>query len=63
MKLLNRKQTVSALRYIADSPPQKYGGFHPQTILIAQSALKTIKELGGTSEQKNIHDTTFKGNK
>ena len=63
MNLLTRKQTISGLKYIAGSPTQEYGGFHPHTVLIAKSALKTIKELGGTNEQKNIHDTAEQGNK
>jgi hypothetical protein len=32
-------ETVSGLRYIADSPPRDYGGFNPKTVEIARSAL------------------------
>lgn len=32
-------ETVSGLRYIADSPSREYGGFHPQAVEIAKAAL------------------------
>ncbi len=44
-KLLTLRQTLKNLRYIAESPEQKYGGFHEQTILCAKSAIHHIKKL------------------
>jgi len=39
LSALTKRQTLDSLRYIANSPLKKHGGFHPQTILIAKSAL------------------------
>ena len=39
------KQTLDGLRYIAKSPKPEHGGFHPQTVAIAKSALHHIKRL------------------
>ncbi len=44
-KLLSLKDTVANLKYIAESPPPKYGGFKYLTILVAKSALHHIKIL------------------
>ena len=35
----------SGLQYIADSPAQENGGFHPQTVETAKKALARIEEL------------------
>jgi hypothetical protein len=37
--LLSLRETKLALGYITQSPPPEYGGFHPNTVLIAKSAL------------------------
>lgn len=36
---------INGLQYIADSPSQEYGGFHPDAIETAKSALKIIKAI------------------
>jgi hypothetical protein len=36
---------IEGLEYISSSPPQEHGGFHPQTIRIAKSALAFIRSL------------------
>ncbi len=41
----NFKQTLGGLRYIANSPPPEYGGFHPTTLAIATGALYHIRRL------------------
>lgn len=33
------------LKYIADSPPREYGGFHPSAVAAARSALRLISRL------------------
>lgn len=43
--LLNRRDTLAGLRYIAKSPARKHGGFHRMTILIAKSALHYLGKL------------------
>lgn len=37
--------TIRALKYIADSPDKKYGGFDAQTKITAASALREIRRL------------------
>jgi hypothetical protein len=39
-------ELVASLRYIADSPDQEYGGFHPQTIQTAKEAISAIEQQG-----------------
>lgn len=36
---------IPTLEYIADSPPQEHGGFHPNTVQCAKDALATIAWL------------------
>jgi len=33
------------LLYISQSPPREHGGFHPNTVAIAKSALRLIRKL------------------
>lgn len=42
-KVLNIRNTITGLKYIAESPEQKLGGFHEYSILTARSALHHIK--------------------
>lgn len=44
-KRWSNAELVSALRYIADSPPPEHGGFNPQTVLIAREAIREIGAL------------------
>ena len=44
-KPFNQEQTIGALKYIAESPPAKHGGFHATTIKTAKSALYHIDWL------------------
>lgn len=37
------EETIEYLQYIIDSPLQKHGGFHPNIIEIAKSALQFLK--------------------
>ena len=39
LNIMSSRNTIDSLRYISESPPQEHGGFHPQTVLIARSAL------------------------
>lgn len=43
--MTTRLPLMSGLAYIADSPPQKYGGFHPNAIATAKEALAEIRRL------------------
>lgn len=36
---MNLEKTISAMKYIANSPAHKYGGFDPQTVLAAKAAV------------------------
>lgn len=38
-------QVEFGLQYIADSPAAQQGGFHPETVKIAKSALRLIRKL------------------
>lgn len=38
-------ETVEGLRYISNSPAPEYGGFHTETVKIAQGALILIEKL------------------
>lgn len=40
---MTRQETIGWLKYIADSPSQENGGFNPQTVEIAKSALKLLE--------------------
>lgn len=50
--ILDLKKTLYGLRYIADSPPGRYGGFHETTIKVAKSALHHIRRLRRSHEAK-----------
>lgn len=43
--LLRLRQTMAALKYVAQSPSRKWGGFHPTLVLTAKSALWHIAQL------------------
>lgn len=43
--VLGLSETIAALEYISESPALEFGGFHPQTVLIAKSALKHLREM------------------
>jgi len=43
--LLSLRQTLAGLRYIAGSPAQKWGGFHPRAVLTAKAALYHIARI------------------
>lgn len=40
-----QKETILGLKYIINSPGREYGGFHPNTVEIAKSALHQIEKL------------------
>lgn len=40
-------EVVSGLEYIASSPTQEHGGFHPKAVAIAKEAIKTIYTILG----------------
>lgn len=50
--ILSLQNTITGLEYIAESPPQRYGGFHNDTVLTAKSALHHIKRLKGVNREK-----------
>ena len=45
--LMTFEETLATLEYIGtpDQPKPEHGGFHPQTILCAQSALHYLRQL------------------
>lgn len=43
--LFSQKQTIDALKYIAESPRHEFGGFHPTAVKTAKSALYHIDWL------------------
>src|SRR5690242_14885157 len=47
---------VCGLKYIISSPAQGHGGFHPNTVEIAKSALETIQAL---TKRTHTNDTYF----
>ncbi len=55
-KVLNLRNTITGLKYIAESPEQKLGGFHEYSILTARSALHHIKLLKGKVDEKKQRD-------
>jgi hypothetical protein len=44
--------TIDCLEYISESPQREYGGFAPQTVRVAKSALKHIKDMQAKIDQK-----------
>jgi hypothetical protein len=40
---MRRQEIIDGLKYIADSPAKKYGGFHPNAVSVAKAALKIIE--------------------
>ena len=42
---LTTREITDGLEYIATSPAPEYGGFHPNTVRIAQGALEVILRL------------------
>ena len=40
-----KADVIRGLQYIADSPEQKYGGFHINAVTTAKNALKEIRRL------------------
>jgi hypothetical protein len=39
---MRRQEVIAELKYIADSPAKKYGGFHENAVGAAKAALKII---------------------
>lgn len=39
---MTKKETIAGLKYIAKSPRKEHGGFHPETINVAKSALRYL---------------------
>lgn len=64
--MLDLENTISALKYIAGSPAAQFGGFDPQTVEVAKSAIRyleklmeretTEKELEAIREARKRHD-------
>lgn len=54
MKKKRWSYAETGLRYIASSPPQEHGGFHPEAVSIAKAALRLIAKLGREIELKEI---------
>lgn len=48
VKPISLASTLSGLRYIANSPPRKWGGFHPEAVKIAKGALWHLKRKART---------------
>lgn len=42
--MLSEQEVINQLRYIADSPSQKYGGFHPNAVKAAKDAIAYIAQ-------------------
>lgn len=42
---MNSEQVISELQYIADSPAQEHGGFHPNAVAAAKAGIEMIREL------------------
>ena len=56
MKPMNLRTTLNILKYIAESPKARYGGFDSRSIQIAQSAIYHIKTL--RRKAKEVHHET-----
>jgi hypothetical protein len=53
IKQLSKKEVINRLKYIADSPSQQKGGFHPETIKTAKAAIKILEK----TKRKNAAKT------
>lgn len=59
--LMTFEETLATLEYIGtpDQPKPEHGGFHPQTILCAQSALHYLRQLSANAERQRAGDSRY----
>lgn len=58
--VLSLKDTIEGLKYIADSPPREYGGFHENAVQAAKSALHYLTRPDPLSDALNSGDGVYR---